>query len=76
MLTLGIVILTRLLKGRVYKNWFTDALEATFLLNLGVFSAATYHNKLTGGNQEVLANIAVGLVFVTFIIIGICHFIQ
>ena len=74
MLTLGIVILTRLLKGRVYKNWFTDALEATFLLNLGVFSAATYHNKLTGGNQEVLANIAVGLVFASFIIIGICHF--
>ena len=74
--TLGTVILTRLLKGRVYKNWFTDALEATFLLNLGVFSAATHHNRLIGGNQEVLANIAVGLVFVCFIIIGIYHTFQ
>ena len=74
--TLGIVILTRLLKGRVYKNWFTDTLEATFLLNLGVYSAATYHNRLTGGNQEVLANIAVGLVFACFMIIGIYHIFQ
>ena len=49
----------------------------TFLLNLGIFSTLTYHNKLTGGNQEMLANTAVGLAFASFmIIIGLYHFFQ
>ena len=74
--TLGIAILTRMLKGNVYRSWFTDTLEATFLLNLGVFSVATYHNRLAGGNQEVLANTAVGLVFACFIVIVTYQFLQ
>ena len=71
---LGLLLLTRLfIKGRVYKNWFTDALEALFLLNLGVFSIATNHIKLTGGNQLILANTSVGIAFAMFIVIVLCH---
>ena len=72
--TLGLLLLTRLfIKGRVYRNWFTDALEALFLLNLGVFSVATNHIKLAGGNQLILANTSVGIAFAMFIVTIFCH---
>ena len=72
--TLGLLVLMRLfIKGRVYKNWFTDAFEAFFLLDLGILSLATNHNNLVDGNQEILANIAIGLAFAIFIAIVLYH---
>lgn len=71
--TLGILVLTRLMKARVYKSRITEALEASYLLNLGVFSIATYHNRLAQGNQNTLANIAVGIAFASFILVCLFH---
>ena len=72
--TLGLLVLMRLfVKGRVYKNWFIDAFESFFLLNLGILSLAINHNNLIGGNQETLVNIAVGLSFAMFVAIILHH---
>ena len=71
---LGLFVLMQLfIKGRVYKNWFTDSIEFFFLLNLSILSLATNHNNLVGGNQEILANIAVGLTFAMFLAIILYH---
>ena len=71
--TLATLMFTRLLKERVYKSWWVDALEALFLLNLGILSAGTFYTMSTGGDQLTLAHISVGTSLVLFAIILMFH---
>ena len=66
---LVIIFLTRVFTGRIYKNWYVDILEGLFLLNLGILSVATSHNMMTGGNQQLVADISCGTSLVLFLII-------
>ena len=50
----------------IYFQRCLDALEASFILNLGIFAAATYHVRLTGGNQAAIANTSISIAFLTF----------
>ena len=61
------------LAGRVYKSWCLNALELSFLLNLSIFTAATYHVSLGKGDQAVIAYISVGIAFLTFVGIVTYH---
>ena len=61
------------LSGRVYKSWCLNALEVSFLLNLGVFTAGTYHVSLTAGNQAAITYTSVGVAFTTFVGIVAYH---
>ena len=76
---IGLFSLKALVLGGVYKNWYVDALETSFLLNLCIFAAATYHVKysLTGRNQlQVQADVTytlLSITFVTFVGILIYH---
>ena len=72
-ITLGIVIFTRLINGRIYKSWWIDLLEALFLLNLGILSVGTFHTMSIGGDQQILANLSVGISFTLFLIILLFH---
>ena len=68
----GILHMWAWVNGGVYRKWCLDALEGSFALNLIVLAAATYHVKLTAGNQP--SQLAVGyasisMVFMTFIVI-------
>ena len=60
----------------VYTNRWLDVLEISFILNLGIFSAATYHNKLTEGNQIVTAYLSISVAFFTFLGIVSYHSFQ
>ena len=60
-------------KGRVYSSWYLNALEISFLLNLCILSAATYHVRLVGGSQAAVTYTSVSTAFVTFIGIFIYH---
>lgn len=71
--TITTLVFIRLLKGRVYKSWWVDGLEALFLLNLGVLSTATFYTMSTGGNQLTLAHISVGISLISFSIIVMFH---
>lgn len=62
--------------GGSYSSRWLDVLETSFILNLGIFSAATYHNQLTGGNQTAAAHVSVSISFITFILIIITQLIQ
>ena len=55
------------LSGMVYKSWYLNALELSFILNLGILAVATYHVKLSGGNQAAVACTSVGIAFLTFV---------
>ena len=70
---LVIVFLTRVFTGRIYKNWYVDVLEGLFLLNLGILSVATSHNLMTGGNQQLVANISGSTSFILFLLIVAYH---
>ena len=61
------------LAGRVYKSWCLNALELSFLLNLSIFTSATYHVSLAKGDQAVIAYISVGIAFLTFVGIVTYH---
>ena len=61
------------LSGMVYKSWYLNALELSFILNLGVLAAATYHVTVSGGSQAAVAYTSVGIAFLTFVGIVIYH---
>ena len=61
------------LSGMVYKSWYLNALEVSFILNLGILAAATYHVKLTGGSRAAVAYTSVGTAFLTFVGIVTYH---
>ena len=55
------------LQNQLYMKIHNDILEASFILNLCILAAATYHMKETGGSQYKLAYTSVGITFLTFI---------
>ena len=70
---LATLVFTRLLKGRVYKSWWVDLLEALFMLNLGTLSAGTFYTMSTGGHQITLAHISVGISLTLLLVILMFH---
>ena len=61
---------------RVYENLYKDILESSFILNLGIFSVATFYLKEESENdnsQLILSSISVGTAFITFIGILLFH---
>ena len=70
---LAIVVVTAILQlwawvsGGVYRNWCLDALEGSFALNLIILGVATYHIKISGGNQLAVGYASVSIALVTFI---------
>jgi hypothetical protein len=64
------------LQRRIYKHWLKEVLESSFLLNLGVFSVATFYLKEEsedGKYQLILSTISLGIAFMTFIGISLFH---
>ena len=62
------------MKGRVYTHRYNDILESSFILNLCIFSIATFYLKERNiQNQHTILNTSIGITFVTFIGIVIFH---
>ena len=61
------------LSGAAYKNWYLNALELSFILNLGILAVATYHVNHSGGSQVAVSYTSVGIAFLTFVGIIIYH---
>ena len=71
-----------IIKGRVYEKRYNDFLESSFLLNLCIFSVATFYvsEEVTGDRQSriqnILSAISVGISFAYFIGILVFHMYQ
>lgn len=61
------------LRNKLYLKLHNDTLEASFILNLCIFSAATYHVNETGQYQAGLSYTSVGMAFATFTGIFLFH---
>jgi len=72
----GILQLWAWVSGGIYKNWYLDALEGSFTLNMMVLGVATYHVQLSGGYQLKVGHTSVSIAFVTFIGIMVYHIFQ
>ena len=77
---LAIIICTSMLgmwvwntSSGVYKKWYHNALESSFILNLTILAAATLYAKPAGGSQAVVFHTSVSVAFSTFIGIVIYH---
>ena len=70
---IGLLTIVTLQTEILYVNWYIWLLEASFLLNLGILSVATYYTNLTGGNQSAVTFISVGISFATFVGIILYH---
>ena len=70
--TFGILVWF-ILSGVVYKSWWLNALDVSFILNLGILAAATYHVTLSGESQAAVTYISVGIAFLTFVGIVTYH---
>ena len=55
------------ISGGVYNNWFLDALEGSFALNLILLAAATTYIDHSQGNQLAVGYTSVSIAFATFI---------
>ena len=61
------------LSSVVYRSWYLNALEVSFILNLGILAAATHHVKLSEGSQGAVTYTSVGTAFLTFVGIVTYH---
>jgi len=59
--------------GGAYKQWTLTLLEYSFLLNLGILSAATLYTRQGDGNQVAVAYTSVTASLITFVGIFIYH---
>ena len=57
----------------IYSNWPLDILEGSFILNLGILAGASYYVRLSGGNQEFITYLSIGVVLTEFVGIVIYH---
>ena len=62
--------------GGVYRNWCLDALEGSFMVNLTILVAATYHVNHSKGNQYAAGYTSVSIALITFIGILTYHIFQ
>ncbi len=59
--------------GSMYKMWYNNALESSFILNLTILAAVSYQVKVEGGNQASVVYTSVSIAFVTFLGIVMYH---
>ena len=57
----------------IYKLWYLNVLEASFIINLLVLAIGTYYVELSGGNQNALTYTSVSVAFATFFGIVVYH---
>ena len=71
--------------GRVYKTWILNAIEYSYLLNLGVLSSATFFTRAgdqedtsgaTGQDQKAVVYTSVAIALVTFKVIVMMHIVK
>ena len=71
-----LIIVYALFGNRIYKNWYLNMLELSFLVNLGILALATLYIRSTGGNQKAVTFTSVSVAFATFVGIVIYHSVQ
>ena len=75
-ITVVLLIIYALLGNRIYKTWYLNVLELSFIVNLCILAVATLYIRSTGGNQNAVTFTSVSVAFATFVGIVIYHSAQ
>ena len=75
-ITVVLLIIYALLGNRIYKTWYLNVLELSFIVNLCILAVATLYIRSTGGNQSAVTFTSVSVAFATFVGIVIYHSAQ
>ena len=62
--------------GSMFKKWYNNVLESSFIFNLAVLAAASFQVRVEGGNQAAVVYTSVGVAFVTFLGIITFHVVK
>jgi hypothetical protein len=71
--SLGLLAWPWITGGCIYKNKWFGVLEASYMLDLGVFAAATFYVQQSGGNQFIVAYISTGTALLSFLVTLVYH---
>ena len=71
--TIVLLIVYAVFGNRIYKTWYLNMLELSFIANLSILAIATLYIRSTGGNQNAVTTTSVSIAFATFIGIVIHH---
>ena len=74
--TVILLIVYAQLGNRIYKTWYLNTLELSFIVNLCILALATLYIRSTGGNQSAVTFTSISVGFATFIGIVIYHSVQ
>ena len=66
-------LLTTFVLFTVYKAWYLNVLEASFIINLLLLAIGTYYVEISEGNQSALTYTSVSVAFATFCGIVVYH---
>ena len=69
-------IVYALFENKIYKTWYLNMLELSFIVNLCILALATFYIRSTGGNQNAVTFTSISIAFATFIGIVIYHSAQ
>ena len=74
--TVILLIVYAMFGNRIYKTWYLNVLELSFIVNLCILDIATFYIRSTGGNQNAVTFTSVSVAFATFVGIVIYHSAQ
>ena len=74
--TAVLIIVNGILGNKIYRNWYLNVLELSFIANMFILAIATLYINSAGGNQNAVAFTSISIAFATFIGIVIYHLIQ
>ena len=72
----GLILLKGVTAKRVYKNWLLDVMETSIYFNLVAFSALTWYNLDSGGNQVAVAYTFVMIIFILLLGVIVFHVLR
>ena len=72
-ITATLLILYALLGNRVYKTWYLNVLELSFIANICILALGTLYIRSTGGNQNAITFTSISVAFTVFIGIVTYH---
>ena len=71
---ISVIVALLAIRFRVHEHFYNDILESSFILNLGIFSVATFYlNEKAEDAQCTLSSVSVGIAFITFLGIFLFH---
>ena len=76
LLAIGSVTAVLLLGKTIYKSWYLNILELSYIANLCILALASLYIRSTGGNQNAVTFTSISIAFATFVCIVAYHSIQ